>query len=98
LDNVAGWILELDRGEGIPWKGNYSFVARPKKSSVWRRKRNHSQASEDFTKELEWILDVTERSSNKAKSPLSSYNDMLTEDVKCKKKNGALYPGRTTFG
>ncbi len=54
LDNVAGWILELDRGEGIPWEGNYSLTAGAK-IGVWRRKRLPKRRAVNPIEELEWV-------------------------------------------
>jgi ATPase subunit of ABC transporter with duplicated ATPase domains len=68
LDNVAGWILELDRGRRHSVERELLFVAQTKEQRLAKEEKSQSERSEDFTKELEWIPDVTERSSNKAKA------------------------------
>jgi ATP-binding cassette ChvD family protein len=91
LDNVAGWILELDRGEGIPWKGNYSSWLEQKEQRLAKEEKSQSKRQKTLQRELEWIRMSPKGRQTKAKARLSSYNDMLTEDVKQQEEKLELY-------
>lgn len=91
LDNVAGWILELDRGEGIPWKGNYSSWLEQKEQRLAKEEKSQSKRQKTLQRELEWIRMSPKGRQTKAKARLSSYNDMLNEDVKQKEEKLELY-------
>ncbi|MDP5140147.1 MAG: energy-dependent translational throttle protein EttA [Spirosomaceae bacterium] len=91
LDNVAGWILELDRGEGIPWKGNYSSWLEQKEQRLAKEEKSQSKRQKTLQRELEWIRMSPKGRQTKAKARLSSYNDMLSEDVKQQEEKLELY-------
>lgn len=80
LDNVAGWILELDRGEGIPWKGNYSSWLEQKQNRLAGEEKNESQRQRTLKKELEWIRMSAKGRQSKSKARISSYNELLSQD------------------
>jgi len=84
LDNVAGWILELDRGEGIPWKGNYSSWLDQKTSRLAQEEKTASKRRKTLERELEWVRMAPKARHAKAKARLSAYDKMLNEDVKQK--------------
>ncbi|MFT7069903.1 MAG: ATPase subunit of ABC transporter with duplicated ATPase domains, partial [Spirosomataceae bacterium] len=88
---VAGWILELDRGEGIPWKGNYSSWLEQKEQRLAKEEKSQSKRQKTLQRELEWIRMSPKGRQTKAKARLSSYNDMLTEDVKQQEEKLELY-------
>ncbi|TYT74514.1 energy-dependent translational throttle protein EttA [Desulfobotulus mexicanus] len=77
LDNVAGWILELDRGEGIPWKGNYSSWLEQKQKRLADEEKQESQRQKTLEKELEWIRMSPKGRHAKSKARISSYEEML---------------------
>lgn len=91
LDNVAGWILELDRGEGIPWKGNYSSWLEQKEQRLAKEEKSQSKRQKTLQRELEWIRMSPKGRQTKAKARLSSYDQMLNEDVKAKEEKLELY-------
>jgi energy-dependent translational throttle protein EttA len=84
LDNVAGWILELDRGEGIPWKGNYSSWLEQKKNRLTQEEKSESKRTKTLERELEWVKMAPKARQAKSKARLSAYEKMLDEDVKQK--------------
>lgn len=84
LDNVAGWILELDRGEGIPWKGNYSSWLEQKTKRLEQEEKTDSRRSKTLARELEWVRMSPKARHAKSKARLSAYDKMLNEDVKQK--------------
>ena len=84
LDNVAGWILELDRGEGIPWKGNYSSWLEQKSKRLALEEKQQSKRSKTLERELEWIRMAPKARHAKAKARLNAYDQLLNEDVKQK--------------
>jgi energy-dependent translational throttle protein EttA len=84
LDNVAGWILELDRGHGIPWKGNYSSWLEQKAKRLELEEKGSQKRRKTLERELEWVRMAPKARQAKAKARLSSYNKMLSEDVKQK--------------
>jgi sulfate-transporting ATPase len=81
LDNVAGWILELDRGEGIPWKGNYSGWLEQKKERLRREEKTESDRQKTLQRELEWIREAPRARQAKSKARISSYESLLTQDA-----------------
>lgn len=88
LDNVAGWILELDRGEGIPWKGNYSSWLEQKTKRMAMVEKQASKRRKTLERELEWVRMAPKARHAKSKARLSSYDKLLKEDVK--EKEGRL--------
>ncbi len=82
LDNVAGWILELDRGEGIPWKGNYTSWLEQKSNRLSQEEKSASKRRKTLERELEWVRMAPKVRHAKSKARLSSYEKMLNEDVK----------------
>ena len=84
LDNVAGWILELDRGEGIPWKGNYSSWLDQKTKRMAQEEKQESKRRKTLERELEWVRMAPKARHAKAKARLSAYDKMLNEDSKQK--------------
>ncbi len=88
LDNVAGWILELDRGEGIPWKGNYSSWLEQKTKRLEMEEKQASKRRKTLERELEWVRMAPKARHAKSKARLSSYDKLMKEDVK--EKEGKL--------
>lgn len=84
LDNVAGWILELDRGEGIPWKGNYSSWLEQKSTRLAMEEKSESKRRKTLERELEWVRMSPKARHAKSKARLSAYDAMMNEDVKQK--------------
>ncbi len=84
LDNVAGWILELDRGEGIPWKGNYSEWLDQKSKKLASEEKTESKRRKNLERELEWVRQGPKGRQSKSKARLANYEKMLGEDVKSK--------------
>lgn len=82
LDHVAGWILELDRGEGIPWKGNYSSWLEQKTKRMEQEEKQASKRRKTLERELEWIRMAPKARQAKGKARLSSYDRLLNEDQK----------------
>ena len=80
LDNVAGWILELDRGRGIPWKGNYSSWLEQKEARLETEERHESQRRKTLQRELEWIRMSPRGRHAKSRARISSYEDLLNQD------------------
>jgi ATP-binding cassette ChvD family protein len=91
LDNVAGWILELDRGEGIPWKGNYSSWLDQKQKRLATDEKQESKRQKTLERELEWIRMSPKGRQTKAKARLSSYEKLLGEEAKEKESKLELY-------
>jgi ATP-binding cassette ChvD family protein len=91
LDNVAGWILELDRGEGIPWKGNYSSWLEQKQNRLKQEEKTESKRQKTLMRELEWVRMAPKARQAKQKARLNSYEKMLGEDVKAKEEKLELY-------
>ena len=81
LDNVAGWILELDRGQGIPWKGNYSSWLDQKQERMRREEKAESQRQKTLERELEWIRMAPKARHAKGKARINAYESMLTQEV-----------------
>lgn len=84
LDNVAGWILELDRGEGIPWKGNYTSWLEQKSNRLAMEEKQESKRRKTLERELEWVRMAPKARQAKGKARLSAYDKLLNEDVKQK--------------
>ena len=82
LDNVAGWILELDRGEGIPWKGNYSSWLEQKTKRMSQEEKSESKRKKTLERELEWVRLNPKGRHAKAKSRLNNYEGLLKEEAK----------------
>ena len=82
LDNVAGWILELDRGHGIPWKGNYSSWLDQKQKRLANEQKSESKRQQTLQRELEWINMSPKGKRSKSKARLKAYEDLLKKDVK----------------
>ncbi len=87
LDNVAGWILELDRGEGIPWKGNYSSWLDQKGKRLKEEEKAESKRQKVLARELEWVRMNPKARQAKSKARLTNYDKMLSEDIKQKEVN-----------
>jgi len=90
LDNVAGWILELDRGEGIPWKGNYSSWLDQKSKRLAQEEKQESKRKKELDRELEWVRMNPKGRHSKNRARLSNYEKMLSEDIKEKEARLAL--------
>jgi energy-dependent translational throttle protein EttA len=91
LDNVAGWILELDRGQGIPWKGNYSSWLEQKKNRLKQEEKSESERQKTLQRELEWIQMSPKGRHAKAKARISSYEAMLSSDYEKNSKDLEIY-------
>ena len=91
LDNVAGWILELDRGEGIPWKGNYSSWLEQKTARMAMEEMVASKRRKTLERELEWVRMSPKARGTKSKARLSAYDRMLNEDVKQKEEKLEIF-------
>ncbi len=91
LDNVAGWILELDRGEGIPWKGNYSSWLEQKSKRLEQEEKQESKRRKTLERELEWVRMNPKGRHAKSKARLSSYDKMLNEDSKQKEEKLEIF-------
>lgn len=91
LDNVAGWILELDRGEGIPWKGNYSSWLEQKQNRLAKEEKTESKRQKTLERELEWVRMSPKGRHAKSKARLNSYDKMLGEEAKQKEEKLELY-------
>ncbi len=82
LDNVAGWILELDRGEGIPWKGNYTSWLEQKGKRLQEEEKSESKRQKMLARELEWVRMNPKARQAKSKARLQNYDKMLSEDAR----------------
>jgi sulfate-transporting ATPase len=91
LDNVAGWILELDRGEGIPWKGNYSSWLEQKSKRLEMEEKGVSKRRKTLERELEWVKMSPKARQAKSKARLGAYEKLLNEDVKQKEDKLELF-------
>lgn len=91
LDNVAGWILELDRGEGIPWQGNYSSWLEQKAKRLEQEERSESKRRKTLERELEWIRLAPKARQAKGKARLSAYEKLADEEVKEKEARLELF-------
>jgi len=91
LDNVAGWILELDRGEGIPWKGNYSSWLEQKSKRMEQEEKVVSKRRKSLERELEWIRMAPKARQAKSKARMGAYDRMVNEDVKQKEEKLEIF-------
>jgi sulfate-transporting ATPase len=91
LDNVAGWILELDRGEGIPWKGNYSDWLDQKQKRLAQEEKTESKRQKTLLRELDWVRQGAKGRQVKQKARLQNYEKMLGEDVKTKEEKLEIF-------
>lgn len=91
LDNVAGWILELDRGEGIPWKGNYSSWLEQKQNRLAQEEKRETEKQKTLKRELEWIRMSPKGRHAKSKARITSYEEMLKEENEKDLKEIELY-------
>ncbi|MBQ6073309.1 MAG: energy-dependent translational throttle protein EttA [Bacteroidales bacterium] len=91
LDNVAGWILELDRGEGIPWKGNYSSWLEQKSARLAMEEKQESKRRKTLERELEWVRMAPKARQAKGKARLNAYEKMLNADTKQKEEKLEIY-------
>lgn len=91
LDNVAGWILELDRGEGIPWEGNYSSWLEQKAKRLEQEEKTESKRRKTLERELEWVRMAPKARQAKGKARLNAYDKLQNEEVKEKEAKLELY-------
>ena len=91
LDNVAGWILELDRGEGIPWKGNYSSWLEQKTKRMEQEEKQVSKRRKTLERELDWIRMSPKARQAKSKARLGAYDRLVNEDVKSKEEKLEIF-------
>lgn len=91
LDNVAGWILELDRGEGIPWKGNYSSWLEQKGARLKQEEKTESKRQKTLARELDWVRQGVKGRGVKQKARLSNYDKMMNEDIKDKEERLEIF-------
>ncbi len=91
LDNVAGWILELDRGEGIPWKGNYSSWLEQKSARLAMEEKQESKRRKTLERELEWVRMAPKARQAKQKARLGAYEKLAAADTKEKEQNLEIY-------
>ncbi len=91
LDHVAGWILELDRGEGIPWKGNYSSWLDQKTKRMAQEEKQASKRRKTLERELEWVRMAPKARQAKGKARLSSYDRLLNEDQKAREERLEIF-------
>jgi len=91
LDNVAGWILELDRGEGIPWKGNYSSWLEQKQNCLAQEEKTESRRQKTLQRELEWVRMAPKARQAKSKARIGAYEKLLSEENKQKEDKLEIY-------
>ena len=91
LDNVAGWILELDRGQGIPWKGNYSSWLEQKRNRLRQEEKSESERQKTLQRELEWIRMSPKGRHAKSKARISSYESLLSQETDARTKELEIY-------
>jgi ATP-binding cassette ChvD family protein len=91
LDNVAGWILELDRGEGIPWKGNYSSWLEQKQERLRREEKSESERQKTLQRELEWIRMSPKGRQAKGKARINSYEALLNQESETRRQDLEIY-------
>jgi sulfate-transporting ATPase len=91
LDNVAGWILELDRGEGIPWKGNYSSWLEQKQNKLKAEEKSESDRQKTLQRELEWIRMSPKGRHAKGKARINAYEQLLTQESEKRAKDLEIY-------
>ena len=91
LDNVAGWILELDRGQGIPWKGNYTSWLEQKQERLRREEKSESERQKTLQRELEWIRMSPKARHAKSKARISSYEALLQQESEKRRQDLEIY-------
>ena len=91
LDNVAGWILELDRGEGIPWQGNYTSWLKQKSKRLAQENKDASKRQKTLERELEWVRMAPKARHTKSKSRLNNYQQLLAQETKEKEKKLEIF-------
>ena len=91
LDNVAGWILELDRGEGIPWKGNYSSWLEQKTARLAMEEKQQSKRAKTLERELEWVRMAPKARQAKSKARLGAYEKLLNEETRQQEEKLEIY-------
>ena len=91
LDNVAGWILELDRGQGIPWKGNYTSWLEQKSKRLEQEEKGSQKRRKTLERELEWVRMAPKARHAKSKARLNAYDKMLNEDIKQKEEKLEIF-------
>ncbi len=91
LDNIAGWILELDRGEGIPWKGNYSSWLDQKSQRMAQEDKTASKRQKTLERELEWVRQGAKGRQSKSKARLKSYDKLMNQDQKQAEEKLEIY-------
>jgi sulfate-transporting ATPase len=91
LDNVAGWILELDRGEGIPWKGNYSSWLEQKSNRLAMEEKSETRRRKTLERELEWVRMSPKARHAKSKARLAAYERLMSEDTKQKEEKLEIF-------
>lgn len=91
LDNVAGWILELDRGQGIPWKGNYSSWLEQKAKRLEQEEKGSQKRRRTLERELEWVRMAPKARQAKSKARLHAYDKMVNEDVRQKEEKLEIF-------
>jgi sulfate-transporting ATPase len=91
LDNVAGWILELDRGQGIPWQGNYSSWLEQKQQRLEHEEKQEARRERTLARELEWIRLSPRARQAKGKARLNAYEDLLSQDSAQRIERGEIY-------
>jgi sulfate-transporting ATPase len=91
LDNIAGWILELDRGHGIPWKGNYSSWLEQKQKRLQQEDKQESERQKTLERELEWIKMSPKGRHAKSKARISSYENLLNQETQKRYQNQEIY-------
>ncbi|PWK28984.1 ATP-binding cassette ChvD family protein [Arcicella aurantiaca] len=91
LDNVAGWILELDRGEGIPWKGNYSSWLEQKQNRLAMEEKTESRRQKTLQRELEWVRMSPKARQSKSKARLDAYDKLMSEENRQKEEKLELF-------
>jgi sulfate-transporting ATPase len=91
LDNVAGWILELDRGQGIPWKGNYSSWLEQKRNRLRQEEKSESERQKTLQRELEWIRMSPKGRHAKSKARISSYENLLSQEMESRTRDLEIY-------
>ena len=91
LDNVAGWILELDRGHGIPWKGNYSSWLEQKKARLAQEEKSETKRQKTLERELEWIRMAPKARQAKGKARINAYEKLLQQDANERERELELY-------
>ncbi|HKQ05830.1 MAG TPA: energy-dependent translational throttle protein EttA [Blastocatellia bacterium] len=91
LDNVAGWILELDQGRGIPWEGNYSSWLEQKQERLRREERSESQRQKTLERELEWIRMAPRARHAKSKARINAYESLLSQESEARSRELEIY-------